>query len=198
MRWRARPLPPGDADGHRAAPSAAFRRRRRPAARARHPVRAPQRRNRRCPRTSRVVLGDSMGEIPGYYAAADVAFVGGSLLPLGGQNLIEPIAVGAADALRSAHVQFRGGERSGRRAAGAALRRRRRTVLVVAGSDRAARRPRAARGDARRCAGVSRRASRRRRAAVGMARAAGSASAPVMRDRSGANCRRRLSRAAGG
>jgi 3-deoxy-D-manno-octulosonic-acid transferase len=43
----------------------------------------------------RVVLGDSMGEMLAYYAAADVVFVGGSLLPLGGQNLIEPIAVGA-------------------------------------------------------------------------------------------------------
>jgi 3-deoxy-D-manno-octulosonic-acid transferase len=42
----------------------------------------------------RVVLGDSMGEMLGYFAAADVVFVGGSLLPLGGQNLIEPIAVG--------------------------------------------------------------------------------------------------------
>lgn len=41
-----------------------------------------------------VVLGDSMGEMSAYYAAADVAFVGGSLLPLGGQNLIEPIALG--------------------------------------------------------------------------------------------------------
>jgi 3-deoxy-D-manno-octulosonic-acid transferase len=41
-----------------------------------------------------VVVGDSMGEMAGYYAAADVAFVGGSLLPLGGQNLIEPIAAG--------------------------------------------------------------------------------------------------------
>ena len=41
-----------------------------------------------------VVLGDSMGEMLAYYAAADVAFVGGSLLPLGGQNLIEPLAVG--------------------------------------------------------------------------------------------------------
>jgi 3-deoxy-D-manno-octulosonic-acid transferase len=40
------------------------------------------------------VLGDSMGELPAYYAASDVAFVGGSLLPLGGQNLIEPIAAG--------------------------------------------------------------------------------------------------------
>ena len=41
-----------------------------------------------------VVLGDSMGEMPGYFAAADVVFIGGSLLPLGGQNLIEPIAAG--------------------------------------------------------------------------------------------------------
>ena len=41
-----------------------------------------------------VVLGDSLGEMLAYCAAADVAFVGGSLLPLGGQNLLEPIAVG--------------------------------------------------------------------------------------------------------
>src|SRR6185295_11171376 len=41
-----------------------------------------------------VVLGDSMGEMTGYCAAADVVFVGGGLLPLGGQNLIEPIALG--------------------------------------------------------------------------------------------------------
>ncbi|HEX6138004.1 MAG TPA: lipid IV(A) 3-deoxy-D-manno-octulosonic acid transferase [Casimicrobiaceae bacterium] len=46
------------------------------------------------PATARIVLGDSMGEMFAYYAAADVAFVGGSLLPLGGQNLIEPIAAG--------------------------------------------------------------------------------------------------------
>lgn len=45
-------------------------------------------------RDVRVVLGDSMGEMHAYYAAADVAFVAGSLLPLGGQNLIEPIAAG--------------------------------------------------------------------------------------------------------
>lgn len=41
-----------------------------------------------------VVLGDSMGELFAYYAAADLAFIGGSLLPLGGQNLIEACAVG--------------------------------------------------------------------------------------------------------
>ena len=39
-------------------------------------------------------LGDSMGEMFAYYAACDVAFIGGSLLPLGGQNLIEACAVG--------------------------------------------------------------------------------------------------------
>ena len=42
----------------------------------------------------RVLLGDSMGEMPAWYAAADLAFVGGSLRPFGGQNLIEPCAVG--------------------------------------------------------------------------------------------------------
>jgi 3-deoxy-D-manno-octulosonic-acid transferase len=43
---------------------------------------------------TRVLLGDSMGELFAYYAACDIAFVGGSLLPLGGQNLLEACAVG--------------------------------------------------------------------------------------------------------
>ena len=43
---------------------------------------------------TRVLLGDSMGEMAWYYAACDVAYVGGSLLPFGGQNLIEACAVG--------------------------------------------------------------------------------------------------------
>ena len=42
----------------------------------------------------RVFLGDSMGEMFAYYSACDLAFVGGSLLPLGGHNLIEASAVG--------------------------------------------------------------------------------------------------------
>lgn len=46
------------------------------------------------PADARYVLGDSMGEMLAYYAAADVVFVGGSLKPYGGQNLIEPCAVG--------------------------------------------------------------------------------------------------------
>jgi len=41
-----------------------------------------------------VWLGDSMGEMVAYYTQAEVAFVGGSLLPLGGQNLIEAAACG--------------------------------------------------------------------------------------------------------
>jgi 3-deoxy-D-manno-octulosonic-acid transferase len=41
-----------------------------------------------------VLLGDTMGEMAMYYASCDIAFVGGSLLPLGGQNLIEACAVG--------------------------------------------------------------------------------------------------------
>ena len=43
---------------------------------------------------TRVVLGDSMGEMFAYYSACDVAFIGGSLLPFGAHNLIEACAVG--------------------------------------------------------------------------------------------------------
>jgi len=43
---------------------------------------------------TQVWLGDSMGEMAAYYALADLAFIGGSLLPLGGQNLIEAAACG--------------------------------------------------------------------------------------------------------
>jgi 3-deoxy-D-manno-octulosonic-acid transferase len=41
-----------------------------------------------------VLLGDSMGEMAAYVAMADAAIIGGSLLPFGGQNLIEPCALG--------------------------------------------------------------------------------------------------------
>jgi 3-deoxy-D-manno-octulosonic-acid transferase len=46
------------------------------------------------PDSVRVVIGDSMGEMLAYYAAADVVVIGGSLLPFGGQNLIEASALG--------------------------------------------------------------------------------------------------------
>jgi 3-deoxy-D-manno-octulosonic-acid transferase len=66
-----------------------------------------------------VVLGDSMGEMSAYYAATDVAFVGGSLLPLGGQNLIEPIALGVP-VLIGPHTFNFGEATAGAIAAGAA------------------------------------------------------------------------------
>ena len=43
---------------------------------------------------TRIVLGDSMGEMFAYYAASDVVIIGGSLLPFGAQNLIEACAAG--------------------------------------------------------------------------------------------------------
>jgi len=48
----------------------------------------------RCDAATKVYLGDSMGELMLLYAAADVAFVGGSLVDVGGHNLLEPAALG--------------------------------------------------------------------------------------------------------
>jgi len=44
--------------------------------------------------TPRALLLDTVGELAGCYRAADLAFVGGSLVPRGGQNMIEPAACG--------------------------------------------------------------------------------------------------------
>lgn len=41
-----------------------------------------------------ILIGDSMGEMDAWYALADVAIMGGSMLPFGSQNLIEPCAAG--------------------------------------------------------------------------------------------------------
>ena len=41
-----------------------------------------------------VLVGDTMGELPLLYATSDVAFVGGSLVPVGGHNMLEPAALG--------------------------------------------------------------------------------------------------------
>lgn len=43
---------------------------------------------------TQVFLGDTMGELTLFIGAADVAFVGGSLVPVGGHNLLEPAAFG--------------------------------------------------------------------------------------------------------
>ena len=45
---------------------------------------------RSCAPDSAVFLGDSMGELLWFYAAADLAFVGGSLVATGGHNVLEP------------------------------------------------------------------------------------------------------------
>lgn len=44
--------------------------------------------------TVQVLIGDSMGEMQYYYGLADIAFVGGSLVNTGCQNIIEPAAIG--------------------------------------------------------------------------------------------------------
>lgn len=46
------------------------------------------------PASVQVLLGDSMGEMAAWFASADVAIMGGSILPFGSQNLIESCAVG--------------------------------------------------------------------------------------------------------
>jgi len=50
--------------------------------------------NEPCSASTDVFLGDTMGELPLFYAASDVAFVGGSMVPIGGHNLLEPAALG--------------------------------------------------------------------------------------------------------
>lgn len=54
-------------------------------------------------KTTQIYVGDSMGEMLAYYAASDVAFVGGSLIPVGGHNLLEPAALGVP-ALTGTHT----------------------------------------------------------------------------------------------
>ena len=50
--------------------------------------------NRPCDDSTEVFLVDTMGEVPLFFAASDIAFVGGSLVPVGGHNLLEPAAQG--------------------------------------------------------------------------------------------------------
>jgi 3-deoxy-D-manno-octulosonic-acid transferase len=80
-----------------------------------------------CNQETGVFLGDTLGELSMFYAAADVAFVGGSLVPIGGHNLLEP----AAAASGAAAVISRPGELAGEIAAclrSADLRRERGTA----------------------------------------------------------------------
>ncbi|HUN74518.1 MAG TPA: lipid IV(A) 3-deoxy-D-manno-octulosonic acid transferase [Steroidobacteraceae bacterium] len=49
-----------------------------------------------CDSSTEVLLLDTLGELVEFYAAADVVFVGGSLVPVGGHNLLEPAALARA------------------------------------------------------------------------------------------------------
>lgn len=55
---------------------------------------------------ARLYLGDSLGEMAFYYAAADVAVIGGSFVPQGGQNLIEACAAGTPALLGPSMFNF--------------------------------------------------------------------------------------------
>ncbi|WP_429236937.1 lipid IV(A) 3-deoxy-D-manno-octulosonic acid transferase [Aeromonas salmonicida] len=56
--------------------------------------------------TDKVYLGDTMGELPLMLAAADMAFVGGSLVKVGGHNLLEPAALGKPCLTGPAYFNF--------------------------------------------------------------------------------------------
>jgi len=50
--------------------------------------------NKHCSAEIDIYIADTLGELKMLYAAADICFVGGSLVPIGGHNILEPLAVG--------------------------------------------------------------------------------------------------------
>jgi 3-deoxy-D-manno-octulosonic-acid transferase len=66
-------------------------------------------------------LGDSMNEMFAYLALCDLAFIGGSLVPVGGQNLIEPMALGKPVMMGPSDFNFADAAREAE-AAGAMIR----------------------------------------------------------------------------
>jgi len=50
--------------------------------------------NQHCSTETDIYIADTLGELKILYAAADICFVGGSLVPVGGHNILEPLAVG--------------------------------------------------------------------------------------------------------
>lgn len=59
------------------------------------------------PAETDIYMGDTMGELQLLYAASDVAFVGGSLVNTGGQNMLEPCAVGVPVVFGASTYNFR-------------------------------------------------------------------------------------------
>ena len=59
------------------------------------------------PNSVDILVADTLGELPVLYSAADIAFVGGSLIPgLGGHNILEPCAVGVPAVFGSVMPNF--------------------------------------------------------------------------------------------
>jgi 3-deoxy-D-manno-octulosonic-acid transferase len=65
-----------------------------------------QRQAERVEEGDKVYLGDTMGELPLMLAAADLTFVGGSLVKVGGHNLLEPAALGKPCLTGPAYFNF--------------------------------------------------------------------------------------------
>ncbi len=59
-----------------------------------------------CDESTQVYLGDTMGELLLLYAAADVVFIGGSLIEHGGHNLLEPAALGVPSVVGPSMYNF--------------------------------------------------------------------------------------------
>ena len=58
-------------------------------------------------KSGEVLLVDTVGEMMNLYALADIAFVGGSLVPIGGHNLLEPASVGVPSVFGPHMANFR-------------------------------------------------------------------------------------------
>lgn len=59
-----------------------------------------------CLPETQVFLGDTMGELMLFFAASDLAFIGGSLVDIGGHNLLEPASLGIASITGPSYFNF--------------------------------------------------------------------------------------------
>lgn len=59
-----------------------------------------------CSAATDIYLGDTMGELLIFYGASDIAFIGGSLIPIGGHNMLEPAALGVPSIIGPHYFNF--------------------------------------------------------------------------------------------
>jgi 3-deoxy-D-manno-octulosonic-acid transferase len=60
-----------------------------------------------CQADTEIYLGDTMGEMLILYGASQVAFIGGSFVPVGGHNLLEPTALGIPSIIGPNYFNFK-------------------------------------------------------------------------------------------